>query len=226
MSEAGTGATGAPPLGRADCAAPGPRFNKQTSTGKIANMAAAGTSFQAIARRYVTALFSLAESGKALDAAARDLDAFAALLKESPELARFVYNPLASRAQQQAAMASLLKQGRAHGLSVKFFAELAKARRLSLIPEIARQFREKLAETQGQVTAEVTSAGPLPKTQQDAIAKALAKVTGKDIRLEVKEDPGILGGLVVKVGGRMLDGSLSGRLSRLQMAMKTQISQR
>jgi F-type H+-transporting ATPase subunit delta len=173
-----------------------------------------------LAGRYATALFELAEERDALDAVAADLRDLEGLLGESPVLARLVRSPVISRANQGQAMASVLEKGGAGDLTRRFIGLLAEKRRLFALAAIIRAFRAKLAVHRGEITAEVTSAQPLRAEQLAAVTAAIKDSVGRDVAVDVKIDETLIGGLVVRVGSRMLDGSIRTKLQNLQLAMK------
>lgn len=172
------------------------------------------------AGRYATALFELAREAGELDRAAGDLNQLAEALDESPELVELIRNPVYSRAEQGKAMAAVAERMGLSPLVRNVVGLMASKRRLFALPQMIAQFRAMLAEHRGEVTAEVTSAQPLSDTQRNALAEKLKGSLGRDINLNVKVDKDIIGGLVVRVGSRMIDSSIRSRLARLQNAMK------
>jgi F-type H+-transporting ATPase subunit delta len=173
-----------------------------------------------LAGRYATALFELADERKALDEVEGDLDALAGLLAESPELTRLVRSPVISRADQGRAMDAVLEKGGASKLTRRFIGLLAQKRRLFALTAIIGAFRAMLATHRGEIAAEVTSAQPLRPEQLEAVTKAIKDSVGRDVAVDVKVDEALIGGLVVRVGSRMMDGSIRTKLQNLQLAMK------
>ena len=170
-----------------------------------------------LALRYAKALFELALEGKQLDAIEADVKQLEELLALSADTTRMIHNPLLSRKIQETAIAAILKHLGISTLTTQFCQLLAANRRLPLLPLILSTFLTLLSEHRGQVTAEVTAAVALRENQVVAIRGSLKEALKHDIRLNVKEDAEILGGLVIKIGSKMLDGSLKNKLERLRM---------
>lgn len=174
----------------------------------------------AIADRYSAALFELAEQQSALDAVAADLKTLKAMVAESPDLRRLMRSPVVSRKDQRKAMEALAVKAGFNGLTQKFLGLVAQNRRLFALDGVIEAYLSRLAAKRGEVTAQVSSAVTLTETQVGAIGAALKKVVGSNVTLDLSVDPALLGGLVVKVGSRMVDGSLRTKLQHLQLAMK------
>jgi len=183
-------------------------------------VASASTDLTGLAGRYATALFDLAVEEKALDAVAADLAALEAALEESPDLVRLVRSPVLSRAEQRRAMAAVLEAAGAAPLTAKFIGVLAEHRRLFVLGAIIAAFDARLATHRGEVRAEVAAPSALTKTQRTRIRAALKKAVGGKVAVEETVDESLLGGLVVRVGSRMVDASLRTKLQRLHLAMK------
>lgn len=173
-----------------------------------------------LAERYSRALFDLADEGRVVETIAKDLDNLASMIDSSPDLTRLIRSPVISRFDQQRAMAALVNAADMHALTGNFIGLLARNRRLFILPAIIRAFRELLARRRGETAAEVTSAQKLSAAQLSALAAQLKKVVGTDVSVADRVDPSILGGLVVRVGSRMVDSSLRTKLQRLRLAMK------
>jgi F-type H+-transporting ATPase subunit delta len=173
-----------------------------------------------LAQRYSQALFELADEERALEAVASDLDSLLAMIAGSDDLNRLIRSPVISRDDQLRAMTALVEAAGMHALTGKFIGLLARNRRLFVLPGIIRAFRDLLARRRGETAAEVTSAQQLSEAHLQALAAALKKVVGTEVSIVDRVDPSILGGLVVKVGSRMVDSSLSAKLQRLRLAMK------
>ena len=183
-------------------------------------MAAESTGISGLAERYAAALFELADERHALDAIAGDLRELRAMLAASGDLLRLVRSPVLTRAEQGKAMAALVDSAKLSKLTADFIAVVAHNRRLFAVPAMIDAYLEKLAERRGEVTAEVIAARPLSEAQQSALGDQLRRVVGSRVAVDVKVDPSLLGGMVVKIGSRMVDGSLKGQLQRLQLSMK------
>jgi F-type H+-transporting ATPase subunit delta len=174
-----------------------------------------------MAGRYAVALFELARDEKAIDAVKADLDRFDALISESADLHRLVRSPAFTATEQGRALAAVLDQAGIGGLAGNFLKVVAANRRLFAVREIIKAFRTLVARHKGEVTAEVTVAEALDDKHRDAITAALKSATGgQTIDLQVKVDPAIIGGLVVKLGSRMIDTSLRTKLNAIKHAMK------
>lgn len=179
---------------------------------------AAGVS--GLASRYAAALFELADERQSLDSVAGDLDSLDGMIAESADLRRMIRSPVLSRNEQVNAIGAIAKAAGFSELTDNFLGLLARNRRLFALPPITRAFRERLAAHRGEVTAEVTSAKALSETQLTAIQKALQTAVGSNVSLHPKVEPGLLGGLIVRIGSRMMDNSLRSQLERLKIAMK------
>lgn len=183
-------------------------------------MAAEDPSVSGVSGRYATALFELARDEKAIDAVMADLNRFDALLVESPDLARLVRSPVFTADMQSKALSAVLDKAEIGGISAKFLKVLTANRRLFAVHDVIRAFRALVAKFRGEATADVTVAEQLSDKNLDALKTALKSVTGKDVALNVKIDPSIIGGLVVKLGSRMIDSSLRTKLNSIKHAMK------
>jgi F-type H+-transporting ATPase subunit delta len=173
-----------------------------------------------VAGRYATALFELAREANALDKVAADLDRFSAALDAVDDLARLIKSPVFTAEEQSRALAAVLDKLQIEGLTRNFLLLVAKNRRLFAAPDMTRAFRAMLARHRGETSASVISAAKLTETQVTALKQALKAALGKEVALEQRIDAGLLGGLVVKVGSRMIDTSLRTRLNSLKVAMK------
>ncbi len=184
-------------------------------------MAGGDTSVSGMAGRYATALFELALDSKSVDAVKADLDRFDAMVAENPDLLRLVRSPVFGAEEQERALGAILDKADIGGLAANFLKLVASNRRLFAIRDMARGFRVLVARWKGEVRAEVTVAESLSDTHLDALKGALKSVTGgKAVDLDVKVDPAIIGGLVVKLGSRMVDSSLRTKLNAIKHAMK------
>ncbi len=173
-----------------------------------------------LAGRYAKALFELADEGKALDAVAGDLSRLAGMLDDSADLRRLVRSPVIDRGDQAKAMAAILDRMDAHALTRKFIGVVAANRRLRALGPIGRAYLAELDRRRGEVTADVTTAHELKPGQIKALQASLKKAVGGKVAVSRKVDPAILGGMVVKIGSRMVDSSLRTQLEKLKFAMK------
>ncbi len=173
-----------------------------------------------MAGRYATALFELARDTNQLDETAAALSAIEALLNESQDLSRLVRSPVFSASEQASAIIAIAKQAQLPTLISNFLQLLVKNRRLFALRDIISGFRALLADYRNEVTADVTSAVSLNEAQAEDLKATLKAKTGRDITLNLRVDPSILGGLIVRIGSRMVDSSIRTKLSTLKMAMK------
>lgn len=173
-----------------------------------------------VAERYAKALLDLAEEVKAADAVGADLDRFNGLIAESPDLARLVKSPVFSADEQERAVTAVLAKAGIGGLAANFIRMVASKRRLFALPGMIDGYNALLSDRKGIVRAEVTLAEtPSPKMLAD-IEAALKDVAGDNIALNVKVNPAIIGGLIVKLGSRMIDASLRSKLNSIRLALK------
>ncbi len=183
-------------------------------------MAGEDPSVSGVSGRYATALFELARDEKSIDAVKADLDRFDTLLNDSADLKRLVRSPVFSAEAQSRALSAVLDKAGIAGISANFLKVLTANRRLFAVTDVIRAFRALVAKFKGEASADVTVAETLSDKNLDALKSALKSVTGKDVTLNVKVDPSIIGGLVVKLGSRMVDSSLRTKLNSIKHAMK------
>jgi F-type H+-transporting ATPase subunit delta len=183
-------------------------------------LAAQDTGTAGLAARYAAALFDLAEEARALDSVADDLRQLRAMIAGSPDLLRLLRSPVLSRPEQSRALAAVLSQAGAGELTKRFVGLVAENRRLFALSDMIEAFLSELARRRGEVTASVTSAAPLSEEQQARLGEALRRVLGGKVSVELKTDRSLIGGLLVKVGSRLVDSSLKSKLQRLQLVMK------
>jgi F-type H+-transporting ATPase subunit delta len=173
-----------------------------------------------MAGRYATALFELALETNAIEAVKTQLDRFDALVADNADLTRLVRSPVFSTEEQLQALSAVLERMGIRGLAANFLKLAGSNRRLFAVRDMIKAFGALVARHKGEATAEVTVAEPLKDAHVDALRAALKAVSGKDVDLDVKVDPTILGGLVVKLGSRMVDSSLRTKLNAIRHAMK------
>jgi F-type H+-transporting ATPase subunit delta len=173
-----------------------------------------------MAGRYATALFDLASETNAIDAVKSDLERFDAMVAEIADLSRLVRSPVFSADEQLHAVGAVLDRAGIGGVAAKFLKLVTANRRLFAVRELIRGYRELVALHKGEATAEVTVAEELKDEHAEALRAALKSVSGKDVDLNIKIDPAIIGGLVVKLGSRMVDTSLRTKLNAIKHAMK------
>lgn len=171
--------------------------------------------------RYARALFELALDTKSVDAVRSDLEKFDALLSESADLHRLVRSPVFGVEEQAKALSAVLDRAGIGGLAAKFLMLITANRRLFAVRNMIRDFRKLTARWKGEVSAEVTVAEKLSDARLEELKNTLKSITGeKAIDLNVKIDPSIIGGLMVKLGSRMVDSSLRTKLNAMKNAMK------
>jgi len=174
-----------------------------------------------MAGRYAGALFELALEEKAVDAVKNDLEQFDAMIDGSADLNRLVRSPVFGVDEQLKALGAVLDKAGIGGIAANFLRVVTTNRRLFAVRNIIRGYRALVARHKGEVSAEVTVAESLSDNHLDALKSALKSVTGgKDIDLDVKIEPAIIGGLIVKLGSRMIDSSLRTKLNAIKFAMK------
>jgi len=166
------------------------------------------------------ALFDLAKDGDALDKLEADVDALDAALGDSTDFRSMVSSPLYKRAEQQGAIVALARKMGLSDLTTSTLALMASKRRLFVLPQLVRALRDMIATQKGEVTADVRTAAPLSDAQAERLAETLRAKVGKQVQIKTTVDESLIGGLVVKVGSRMIDTSIAARLANLQHAMK------
>jgi F-type H+-transporting ATPase subunit delta len=185
-----------------------------------AQLASEATGVSGLAGRYATALFDLADQQKELDAVAADLRRLAGMIAESADLQRLIRSPVLSREALGAAMKALTERAEFTAMTGNFIGLVARNRRLFALPGMITGYLQLLAERRGEIRAEVTAAQEMSPEQVRAIDDQLKRAVGSKVAVEIRVDPAIIGGLVVKVGSRMVDFSLRSKLQRLQLAMR------
>ena len=173
-----------------------------------------------IAERYATAVFEIMREEGQLDRLESDVTAIDGALSESADLRTLINSPVYPRAEQEAAIGAVAGAMDLSGTMQNTLRLMAQNRRLFVIPALVRSLREMLAEHRGEVTAEVTTAQPLTDDQRWRLGEALGRNVGKEIRIEERVDEGLLGGMIVRVGSKMIDTSIRSKLDALRNTMK------
>jgi F-type H+-transporting ATPase subunit delta len=173
-----------------------------------------------LAGRYATALFELARDEKQLEAVGTSLAAVRDALRDSDDLRALTTSPLVGREDTMKGVRATAEALRLDAITTNFLGVLAQNRRLGQLPNVIRAFNLLAARHRGEITAEVTSAHPLNDDQVAALRSNLKSRVGSDVSVDLTVDPAILGGLVVKVGSQMIDGSIRTKLNTLAHAMK------
>jgi F-type H+-transporting ATPase subunit delta len=192
----------------------------ESSWGETTHLATDDPMMASMAGRYAAALFELAKEQKQLDQVERDVASFQALLEASPDLARLVRSPVISAAAQARALNAILAKVGISGFTSNFLQLIVRNRRLFAIGDMLRAFQALLARERGEVSADVTSAHPLSQEQMQVLSDSLKASIGKHVQIRTRVDPNLLGGLIVKVGSKMIDSSLRTKLDNLKVAMK------
>ena len=173
-----------------------------------------------IADRYATAVFDLSKEEKLLGELEAGNDVLEAALRDSDDLRTMIASPLYSRAEQSAAIAGVAEKLGLPALLQNTLSLMASKRRLFVLPQLVTALRERIAEEKGEVTAEVRSATALTDAQLEDLKGVIGKSVGKDVKLNTSVDESLIGGLVVKVGSKMIDTSIRSKLNALQNTMK------
>ena len=173
-----------------------------------------------IAARYATAVYDLAKDDKAVGTLEGDIDILSAAIADSADFNALIHSPIYSREEQAAAITAIAKKAGLSALMTNTLALMADKRRLFVVPQLLQALRAIIAEDKGELTAEVTSAKALTKAQSDKLAKTLKARMGKDVSITASVDESLIGGLIVRVGSKMIDTSIRSRLASLQNAMK------
>ncbi len=173
-----------------------------------------------IAARYATAIFELAKEGKGLKALEDNIGTIKDALQSSSDFNALINSPIYTRDEQSDAVAALANKMKLSPTMKNTLALLANKRRLFILPQLLASLNELIAEEKGEVTADVTAAKALTKAQQDRLAKSLKATVGKDVKINMAVDENLIGGLIVKVGSKMIDTSIKSKLANLQNVMK------
>ena len=173
-----------------------------------------------IAARYATAVFELAREDTGIDALERDVDALTEAHRESADFRDLIRSPIYSRAEQEAAVATIATKMELSETMSRTLRLMATKRRLFVLPQFLTALRQRIAEEKGEVTAEVVSAAPLSDEQRGRLAETLKTQAGRDVKIDMSVDESLIGGLRVKLGSRMIDTSIRSKLDALQNKMK------
>jgi len=173
-----------------------------------------------LAGRYATALFEQARDNKQLDAVAAAVASLQTALAESDDLQALIRNPVLSRQQAEGAIEAVGRSLAVDDTTARFLGVVARNRRLASLGPMLSTFNQLLARHRGEETAQVTSAHPLDADQLSSLKTRLRGRIGRDVAIETKVDPAILGGLIVQIGSQMIDGSIRTKLNTLAHAMK------
>ncbi len=173
-----------------------------------------------IAGRYATAVFELAKDGNALDALEGDISTLSAAISESADFRSLINSPVYSRQAQGDAIAAIADKMGLSGTMANTLKLMASKRRLFVLPQLMAGLRDLIDEEKGEVTADVSAATALTDEQKSTLAATLKNTVGKDVNMNITVDESLIGGLIVKVGSKMIDTSIRSKLAALQNTMK------
>ena len=173
-----------------------------------------------LAGRYASALFGLARDEKQIDAVSRSLDTIAAAMTESADFKTLVTSPLVGRGDAGKAIRALTPALGIDATTAKFLGVLAGNGRLGELQAVIKTFRTLAAQHRGETVAEITSARPLDDGQVVQLKASLKARLGRDVAIDAKVDPEILGGIIIRHGSQMIDASIRTKLNTLANAMK------
>ncbi len=212
-----TGLTPSPSRGEFEHEGPAGKDKRER---RVAQNGSEGPLLAGVAGRYALALYELARDERQVDDVAKNLDAFDALYRESADLRRLVKSPAFSAEEQTAAVGALLDRAGITGLAANFIKLSAANRRLFALPDMIRAYREKVREAKGIVRAEVRVAEKPSDAVIEDIKASLRDVAKSEVEIDLHIDPSLIGGLVVKMGSRMVDASLRTKLNSIRLAMR------
>jgi len=196
------------------------RSRKDRRNRDVQRVAGSQNASPIIAARYAAALFDIADSRHTLDETARDLTTLKTLLADNEDLRKALRNPMYDSAQQGRAITEIAKLAGVSGVILNFLGVLAKNRRLFALESVADAFLAELAKRRGEMTVDVTSAQKLTPEQAERLTEKLNQTLAAKVRINEKVDPGLLGGLVVKIGSKLIDSSIRTKLVGLERIMK------
>ncbi len=173
-----------------------------------------------IATRYASALFGLADEQDDISSLEKNVRVFKHAIGQSADLSHLISSPIYSRDQQQSAILAISKKLSLSSVMTNTLALMAEKRRLFVVPFFLSVLEDLIAESKNELTAEVISAKELTKGQLDKLAKSLKSNFSKDIKINSSVDESLIGGMIVKVGSRMIDTTLKAKLNSLQNVMK------
>ncbi len=184
-------------------------------------MASETAGLSGVAGRYALALYDLANQQWALDTVVQDFAVLRRMIDESSELKRVLDSRVLTRSTKAAAVGAVAERAGVSPLVRNFIGVIARNGRLAALPAVIAAYTKLLAARRGEITAEVTAARRLDDGQIAALKDNLKRATGmNNVALDIWIDPAIIGGLVVRIGSRRIDGSLRTKLQKLQLAMK------
>ena len=173
-----------------------------------------------IAKRYATALFDLAYETDDISTLENNVNTLTQAIDESTDLKSLITSPIYSRDQQKSAIGAIATKMGLSGVMINTLSLMAEKRRLFVVPTFLSVLSDLISASKNEITAEVVSAKSLSKGQVEKLVKSLKNNFGKDIKLNATVDPTLIGGMVVKVGSRMIDTTIRAKLNSLQNKMK------
>ncbi len=173
-----------------------------------------------IAARYATAVFELAKEAGELAGLEEDVDALDGAINSSADFRDLIHSPIYSREAQGNAVAAVAEKMGLSGVVANTLKLMASKRRLFVLPQLVAALRDQIADEKGEVTADVRAASALSADQETALAATLKSSVGKDVKMNITVDESLIGGLIVKVGSKMIDTSIRSKLMSLQNTMK------
>jgi F-type H+-transporting ATPase subunit delta len=178
-----------------------------------------GPLLSGVAARYASALFEVAQEAGSIDAVAGDLERFDALVQGSPDLARLIRNPIFTAEEQERAIGAILSRLNVGPLTGNFIRLVASKRRLFALPDMIRAYRRLVSDAKGIVQAQVVVAERPSDAVMNDITAALREVAKAEVAVDVKVDPSLIGGLIVKIGSRMVDASVRTKLNSIRLSL-------
>ena len=173
-----------------------------------------------VAKRYATALFDLANETDDISSLEKNVETLTQAIDESTDLNSLISSPIYSRDQQKNAIGAIAKKMGVSAVMINTLSLMAEKRRLFVVPTFLSVLNDLISESKNEITAEVVSAQSLSKGQVEKLSKSLKKNFGKDVKINATVDSNLIGGLVVKVGSRMIDTTILAKLNSLQNTMK------
>jgi F-type H+-transporting ATPase subunit delta len=177
-----------------------------------------------IARRYAEALADVAITHNQIDQIDAEVGAFARMMTENRELHDLFASPVISQGDKARVLNALVEKGRPGQMTANLLQTLLRHYRLQHLEAVYQQFQREINERRGMVLAEVTTAAPVTRTEQDAISNRLREMTGKQVQLQFNTDPALIGGVVTRIGSTVYDGSIRTQLQTVKQRLKQESS--
>ena len=173
-----------------------------------------------VAKRYATAIFDLAYETDEISTLEKNVNGLIKAIDESTDLNSLISSPIYSRDQQKSAIGAIATKMGMSGIMINALSLMAEKRRLFVVPTFLSVLSDLISASKNEITAEVVSAQSLSKGQVEKLGKSLKNNFGKDVKIKATVDPTLIGGMVVKVGSRMIDTTIRAKLNSLQNTMK------